>query len=557
MDERQRHTLTTDLEIFQRALRLRAPIFVGENFDGAKRVGFGAGGCHVHFLRKRSRLTTVGSLGGASVGSAGASGPDLAWGAAGFLTFPHNHIAYQTMLALFVTGICAGGLINYSIDKLTAALFTAGAFSLIIPAYLSEQNTILKVVAIMMLIFIAYVAVACKKLAAGILSNITLRIEAENQQKQIAQLSERQNFHLAHTTLGLIDWDANLTITAWNKACTDILGYSVEEAIGMHISFIMPDMINKPAAHIMHAMTATNNNASLREIVHKDGNKVYCEWFNTPLKNEAGELIGIATLVQDKTDFIADQEKIYQLAYYDSLTNLPNRGLLIDRINQTLAASKRKKTYSLIAFIDLDHFKAINDVKGHDAGDLLLKTIANRLQNNIRQQDTAARLGGDEFVLVLSDIGCTQQEAEDYGKAIIEKISKAIHAPINFEDYQHQCSASIGVSLFNDDSLDANELLRRADVAMYLSKKQARNAYQFYDDAQLPKYEYTLKLKHDLNHALANISGGRRPTRIEMKMMLSTPSTISSAVNVARATQALGSAIQSNIVTPCRGPRPR
>ena len=122
----------------------------------------------------------------------------------------------------------------------------------------------------------------------------------------------------------------------------------------------------------------------------------------------------------------------------------------------------------------------------------------------MRAQDTAARLGGDEFVLVLSGIGNTKQQAEDYSKKIIKKIALAINAPVQFDDYQHQCSASIGLCLFNNDSLDATELLRRADVAMYLSKKQGRNAYQFYDDAKLPEYEFQLKLKHDLNHALAN-----------------------------------------------------
>jgi diguanylate cyclase (GGDEF)-like protein/PAS domain S-box-containing protein len=428
----------------------------------------------------------------------------IAWGATGLLVFPHGNITSQTMLALFVAGICAGGLINYSIDKITNFVFTSSALLILSIAFFREHNKLSHLILFMMLVFVGYVAVACKKMAQGILSNITLRIEADNQKKQILQLSERQNFHLAHTPLGLIDWDKNLTITSWNKACTDILGYSVEEAIGMHISFIMPEMINKPTAHIMHSITSKKeSDTNFREIYHKNGNKVYCEWFNTLLRNDAGDIVGLASLVQDKTEFLKTQEKIHQLAYYDSLTGLPNRGLLLDRLNHTLAVSERNKAHAMVAFFDLDHFKAINDIKGHAAGDFLLKTIATRIQGVIRKQDTVARIGGDEFVLVLADVGKSKQKALAYSKKIIEKISSAIKMPLEYDGYQHQCSASIGVCLFKGNTVNAEELLRRADMSMYLAKKQGRNCYQVYDENMQPKYDYQMQLKHDLTIALS------------------------------------------------------
>ena len=230
------------------------------------------------------------------------------------------------MIALFVAGICAGALINYSIDKITAYAFTGGAMLLLCPALLLEKQTISHIILLMMLVFVIYAAVACKRMAQGILSNITLRIEADNQKKQIIQLSERQNFHLAHTPLGLIDWDHQLKITSWNKACTDILGYTLDEAIGMHISFIMPEMINKSTTHIMQSITnGHESDANFKEISHKNGNKVYCEWFNTLLKNDAGDVIGIASLVQDKTEFLRTQEKIHQLAYFFGITSTNTR----------------------------------------------------------------------------------------------------------------------------------------------------------------------------------------------------------------------------------------
>jgi diguanylate cyclase (GGDEF)-like protein/PAS domain S-box-containing protein len=334
---------------------------------------------------------------------------------------------------------------------------------------------------------------------------MSLRIRAESQQKEIQALSLRQKLHLELTPMGVIEWDEKLTISSWNNACTDMLGYTLDEALGMHVSFILPEMINKPMTHILHSLSNNSNNQpNLKVITHKNGSKVDCEWFNTLLTDEAGEFIGIASLVQDKTEFIKTQAKIHQLAYYDSLTNLPNRGLLIDRLNHTIEMSERSKTHAMVAFFDLDHFKAINDIKGHAAGDYLLKTIAKRIQNVIRKQDTIARMGGDEFVLVLADVGKTKKKAQAYSQKIIEKISSAIKVPFEYDDYQHQCSASIGVCLFKGKAADSEELLRRADMSMYLAKKLGRNCYQVYDENMQPKYDYQMQLKHDLTIALSN-----------------------------------------------------
>lgn len=426
----------------------------------------------------------------------------IAWGLVTHLILPLNSGAdLQVLLVLAIAGVCTGALINLSLDTLSATLFSLFMWLTASPVFFSHQSKASSAVFIMLGIFITFIGFASRQLAHGLKDSIYLRFSAETKEKELANLTQRQSLHLAHTPMGVIEWDENLTVVAWNNACTNIFGYTTTEAIGKHVSFFMTELNNMHTQQIIGRLEHENN--KLKQLLNKNNTVIYCEFLNTVLKNKLGEIVGMASLVQDKSDFITAQEKIHQLAYYDVLTSLPNRGLLLDRINQVLAACKRNNTYSMLAFIDLDHFKAINDIKGHEAGDHLLKAVAQRLQQNMRSQDTAARLGGDEFVLVLSDIGKTQQQAEAYSKKIIKKIADAINLPVQFDDYQHQCSASIGICLFNDESADATELLRRADVAMYLSKKQGRNAYQFYDDAKLPQYEHQLKLKHDLNHALA------------------------------------------------------
>lgn len=427
----------------------------------------------------------------------------LAWGSAALLMFPTHQTTNQALLAFVLGGVCAGALINYSIDKVSSMAFVGSVLLLTVTAYIGEYDQLSTIILTLTVLFVAYVAYVCRRLAAGILSNIVLRLNAEDQQKQILKLSQRQHLHLAHTPLGVIEWDEHLTITAWNKACTEMLGYTLDEAIGMHISFIMPELINKPTTHVLHLISKDGHDkTSLKEITHKNGNKVDCEWFNTVLNDEEGNFIGIASLVQDKTEFLKTQDKIHQLAYYDPLTKLPNRSLLLDRLNHTLEVSDRADTYAMVAFLDLDHFKAINDIKGHAAGDYLLTTIATRIQSVIRKQDTVARIGGDEFVLVLADVGATKKKALAYSEEIIKKVSNAIKLPLEYDGYQHQCSASIGICLFKGNAMGAEELLKRSDMSMYLAKKQGRNCYQFYDETMQQKYDYQLQLKHDLSTAL-------------------------------------------------------
>jgi len=427
----------------------------------------------------------------------------LAWGFACFIIFPQNNTQLQAFFALVFAGIAAGGLISFYIDEISSVLFVSGIMLPLSYALINDQSPYANNILFLAGLFVVYVALASKRMAMGLLSNIDLRVQAESQKKEIHDLSLRQHLHLAQTPIGVIEWDKSLNITTWNKACYDIFGYTSEAMIGQHIGSLMPELSKKPREHILTALQKTSiETNSFYKITHQNGEIIQCEWTNTVLNDDHGEIIGLASLVQDKTEFMRAQDKINRLAYYDLLTNLPNRGLLNDRLLQAIALSERSKTYSMLAFIDLDHFKALNDIKGHAAGDFLLIEVANRLKNSIRKQDTVARMGGDEFVLVLSNVGKTREEAQFFCEKIINKISQAIKIPVEYDGYQHQCSASIGLSLFTGNAIDADELMRRADMSMYLAKKQGRNCYQFYDESMQPKYDYQMQLKQDLNSAI-------------------------------------------------------
>ena len=194
----------------------------------------------------------------------------------------------------------------------------------------------------------------------------------------------------------------------------------------------------------------------------------------------------------------AAEDEIWRLAFYDPLTRLPNRRLLIDRLQQALAASPRSKRHGALLFIDLDNFKAINDTLGHDAGDLLLRQAAERLSSCVRVGDTVARQGGDEFVIMLMDLSMAEEEAAVQTKIIGEKILAVLNRPYQFPGHLYHNTASIGATLFDGHIASADEVLRRADLAMYHAKAAGRNALRFFE----PGMQAFVTLRAELETAI-------------------------------------------------------
>ena len=205
----------------------------------------------------------------------------------------------------------------------------------------------------------------------------------------------------------------------------------------------------------------------------------------------------------DITQRKAREEKILQLAFFDPLTGLPNRRLMKDRLQQALAISARSGREGALMFIDLDNFKHVNDTLGHDKGDILLQQVAQRLTTCVREGDTVARLGGDEFVVMLAaDLSMTPTEAAAQAKAVGEKILAALHRPYGIAGREQVGSASIGVALFSDRVSTVDELLMRADQAMYQAKAAGRNALRFFDSATQRELHQRATLEAELRHAL-------------------------------------------------------
>ena len=308
----------------------------------------------------------------------------------------------------------------------------------------------------------------------GVILDITERKHAEQQLRIAATAFESQE--------GMYVTDANWAILRINEAFTVITGYSAAEATGQHPSLLRSGRENDPALDAMLDSVKRTGTWQGEIWNRRKNGEQFPAWLNiTAVKNPVGKITNYVGTLNDITARKAAEAEIEYLAFYDQLTQLPNRRLLIDRLQQALASRARSGAEGALLFIDLDNFKDLNDTLGHETGDLLLKQVADRLSHCVRDGDTVARLGGDEFVMMVEGLSKDPDEAAAQSKLIGEKILSALNMPYPIANLEHHSTPSIGVTLFSGRENTADELLKRADLAMYKAKAAGRNTLCFFD----------------------------------------------------------------------------
>jgi len=296
---------------------------------------------------------------------------------------------------------------------------------------------------------------------------------------------------------------ADLNILKVNRAFTLITGFSAEEVIGQKTNLLKSGEQN---AFFYQEMWAAINEVGhwQGEILNKRKNgEIYPEWLNISVKknalNEVSHYIGVFS---DITNHKNTESRIHFMAYYDHLTELPNRTLLQDRVNQARLHSRRSGRYSALMLLDLDHFKVINDSLGHDVGDSLLVGVAKRLTGCVRAEDTVARLGGDEFVILLYELNADPQATQLKAATIADKICKLLVKPFQKDQHELHISVSIGITIFQGDAENSAELIKNADNAMYKAKDSGRNKYWFYNTDMKLNADSRLSIENELRNAL-------------------------------------------------------
>lgn len=310
----------------------------------------------------------------------------------------------------------------------------------------------------------------------------SLRLKSQSLEEQIAivqqnEKSLRRSASVFHNlSEGIIITDAQKVIIDVNEAFCELTGYEKDEAIGHKPSMLRSGIHDR--AFYADLDTSIENDGMWRgEIWNKRKNgERYAEYLriDTVYDNE-GNVENYIGIFSDITEHLKRQEQLHRMANYDPLTALPNRHLFMTLAEQILSLSKRKSSKVIISFLDLDGFKQVNDLHGHDKGDQVLKEVANRLEKQLRQSDAIARIGGDEFVIIFSDI----KEVEDV-IPLYERIFDALKEPFVIGETSITIGASIGAAFYPDHGDDIEMLVRHADAAMYRSKANGRNRITFF-----------------------------------------------------------------------------
>jgi diguanylate cyclase (GGDEF)-like protein/PAS domain S-box-containing protein len=340
-------------------------------------------------------------------------------------------------------------------------------------------------------------------LMAGSISDITERKQANEALRIAAVAFESQE--------GMTITNAEGEILRVNKAFTEITGYTEEEVAGQN-----PRLLNsgrQDAAFYTEMWDSITHTGFWQgEIWNRRKNgEAYPEWLSVAtVKDDGGNVTHFVGTFTDITKRKTAEYEITHLAFYDHLTQLPNRRLMLDRLKQALVSCVRRNRQGALMLIDLDNFKSLNDTQGHAVGDQLLVEAASRLQFGIREGDTVARLGGDEFVVILEDLDEDEQSAVQ-AEAVARKIQLKLGQPyvldVSLEGEApsksiHHCTSSIGITLFCDHSVSVDELLKRADTAMYQAKDAGRNTLRFFDPEMQSALKARAAMELDLRKAI-------------------------------------------------------
>jgi len=302
---------------------------------------------------------------------------------------------------------------------------------------------------------------------------------------------------------GMMVTDANRDILQVNGAFTEITGYAADEVVGKNPRLLQSGRHEKSYYEDMWAhINETGSWCGEIWNRRKEG-EVFPQYLTiTAVKNSTGVVTNYVGTFEDITQRKADEEEIKNLAFYDSLTQLPNRRLLVDRLQQAMAYSARSGREGALLFIDLDNFKTLNDTLGHNFGDMLLQQAACRLVACVREGDTVARLGGDEFVVMLEALSEQTLEAAAQTEAIAEKILSALNQTYLLGAHEFRNTPSIGATLFNKQPNSIDNLLKQADIAMYQAKKAGRNTLRFFDPQMQETVNARAALEMELHKAL-------------------------------------------------------
>ncbi|MDO9227864.1 MAG: EAL domain-containing protein [Pseudomonadota bacterium] len=326
---------------------------------------------------------------------------------------------------------------------------------------------------------------------SGTLQDITQRKSREEKLRQAAVVFE-------NTTEGVMITDAAGRIIAVNRSFSEITGYAEDQVVGQTGAFLKSGRHDEQFYASMWSAIRENGRWQGEIWNRRKNGDVFPEWLNISMvKDERGQIAQYVGVFSDISAMKESESRLDHLAHHDPLTSLPNRLLLNARMEHALARAHRGNTLLAVLFLDLDHFKNINDTLGHPIGDLLLQEVAQRLVQCVREEDTVARLGGDEFTILLEELDDSR-----FASSVAQKIIAVLAERFMLQGHEVFVTCSVGISIYPGDGGDITSLFKNADSALYRAKEQGRNNYQYYTEELTIRAMERLAMENDLRHAL-------------------------------------------------------
>ncbi len=426
---------------------------------------------------------------------AGVTASAIIWASASIVLFAPESIMHQAMLIIVFAGLSAGAASSLASVLTAIRIFLV---VLLVPLFIQlllQGTELYYWISLLIAMFLALVLTIARRFNENHLKVIKSHLMYERAKEERDLTAERFETIFRGAPAGIFLYDTDLEIMEINQEFSDLLVTPADFLVGL-------DMKQLPDRRILPAVQAVMNNTGgfyEGEYRTKYSKKdIWISMRTSPVLDANRDVIGGIGIVTDITERMNDQQKIRHQAYYDALTNVPNRILLMERIHQEIIRFKRHQVIAGVLFLDLDHFKNINDSLGHPLGDSLLIETAHRLQHILRDEDTVSRLGGDEFVVLLPDLGTEQTTAVSKAEHIARKIHSVLSEPFMLQGHKLSTSASIGVVITDDDNTSTEDLLKHADMAMYQAKKEWRGSTSFYR----PEMDKWIKRRLAIDNAL-------------------------------------------------------
>jgi diguanylate cyclase (GGDEF)-like protein/PAS domain S-box-containing protein len=426
----------------------------------------------------------------------------IIWGSSAFLLFPENDLLNQAILLLFLftIGFSSLGVLATKSDLLiTYVLVMYGPvlwkfFTLGDTIYITMGYAIMALVLLMMLVANYYGRVINNSLQN---KQYFLDIKASHDKlkERFFSLFERAPIGIYYYDEALKLQDVNLEFMKMNQ---------IDDKDFIH-NVVLHDVVDENKILDVHESVFDGRTGHYRGPYHLSSEQeknLYVELSTVPMLNNSGEVAGGIAIVNDITSEVTAQEKMMRNAYYDMLTNIPNRTLLMDKLKNLIEAKKTIRTFGALIFLDIDNFKKINTTFGHDVGDRMIKQVAHIMESATGSRESIARVGGDKFVILLSNAGSSERSAKENTLQFMETLEKSFKIPINVAGKDHHLSFSSGVVLFSTTDATAFDLLKRAETAMYEAKRTMRGGMQFYKDSMINVIREQLMLENDMLRAI-------------------------------------------------------